>query len=65
MLYYKEDVVDRGQRQRCIRDGSMVGDIVYKLSRILCEAKYQSRDIDDPLVEEIQKLLEEVEGTMK
>jgi hypothetical protein len=44
---------------------SIYGDIVYKLSRILYEAKYQSRDIDDPLVEEIQKLLEEVEGTMK
>tara|TARA_R110000782_G_scaffold105805_1_gene193822 strand:+ start:840 stop:1229 length:390 start_codon:yes stop_codon:yes gene_type:complete len=62
---WAEKVAFEKQQATRILAQSVYGEITYRLSKILQEARYQSRDMDDPLVEEIQKLLEEVEGTMK
>jgi hypothetical protein len=57
----------KSEQERATKELShaIYGKIVYKLVGILNEARYQSKEMDDPLVEAIQELLEEVEETMK
>tara|TARA_R110000824_G_scaffold169675_1_gene346815 strand:+ start:84 stop:473 length:390 start_codon:yes stop_codon:yes gene_type:complete len=61
---WAEKVEAEKQQATRILSHSVYGGIIHRLSKILQEASYQSRDMDDPLVEEIEDLMACIQEAM-
>ena len=61
---WAEKVEAEKQQATRILAQSVYGGISYRLSKILQEARYQSKDMDDPLVEEIKDLIDDIQEVM-